>query len=679
MKKGIILLILIVLALTVIPAYGSRMLVVSETPEIKVETNCTDEIDNDCDGLIDNDDGDCWIREGAVFMENYYMTTFEDYLDILPELKEIGIKTIEMMPIWDHCTSRNTAQRWAVRDFSKLDPMRGNENDLRTFIDTAHDNNIKVLTMMVETGSAVPPYEDCGGYYDGDHIGGALYQYQIKNPDKNILVRDKDGEFVCGIGAQYAVNWSSGEVIDFFKNIYKQIQDYGFDGQRLDAPCEMTCKKEEIIYAWMCDFGVGCSDCDGKLCPYPVDTQYSPMTYFRELAKIKKPSEVFISECPSVKTAKSNWFCSYPYYPQDTMVDEIAEASESCSLPYILPDVCNSNLSSVALVDWIKNEPISYDRQRFRFISTWTRTTKPITNFIVNDPRYFPAITLISTMTGIPKMTHYELFGDRRVDKFRQIQGDSVATAPKRRAHWKNILNTRNNNNTLKYGNIENIWKSGDNTYAYSRTYKGENVAIIINFNGEQATSTLDAPFKTGDILKDELSGETFTVTDPTNFKISVPAYGSRILTNGQKIKPVPKPEPPPADEKIVLKFTIDIKEYSLNGVKNPIDVAPVIKNGRTLLPARYVLEPLGGQVSWNDAEKKVICELGEITVELWIDKPTAKVNGVEIQIDPDNPEVVPTIIDGRTMVPMRFLAESLGCEVEWVAETMEIILTYKE
>ncbi|MEZ4812626.1 MAG: stalk domain-containing protein [Caldisericia bacterium] len=39
-------------------------------------------------------------------------------------------------------------------------------------------------------------------------------------------------------------------------------------------------------------------------------------------------------------------------------------------------------------------------------------------------------------------------------------------------------------------------------------------------------------------------------------------------------------------------------------------------------------------------------------------------------QIDPDNPDVVTTIIDDRTMVPMRFLAENLGCKVEWIAET---------
>ena len=516
-----------------VPMYGSRILVITEKPEVRAETICTDGIDNDGDGLIDNEDGDCWIREGAVLVENYYMTTFNDYLEILPELQEVGIKTLEMMAIWEHCTSDSTAQRWAVRDFSKLDPMRGNEKELRTFIDTAHNNEIKVLTMMTETGSAVPPYPaDCGGYNDKDGVGGALYLYQIKNPDKNILIRDKNGKFICGIGAQYAVNWSSEDVVEFFKNVYKQMQNYGFDGQRLDAPCELSCKEREGIYQWMCGWGIACSSCEGKLCPYPVDTAYSPMDYYRELAKIKKQDEVFIGETPSVKSAKSNWFCYPPYYPIDVMVDEIAEVSESASFPYLMPSIINSEISSSEFINWLKNEPISHNRQRFRFISTWTRTTKPIANFIVNNPGYPPLVTLVSTMPGIPKMTHYELYGNEMVDVHHQIQGDSVATAPKRRELWKKVLKIRNNNNALKYSTIENVWRSGDNTYAYVREYEDEKVLVVINFLDREATSYLDLSFlNKGTVLYDELNDEEFTVSDPENFQISVPAYGSRILT----------------------------------------------------------------------------------------------------------------------------------------------------
>jgi outer membrane protein assembly factor BamB len=127
----------------------------------------------------------------------------------------------------------------------------------------------------------------------------------------------------------------------------------------------------------------------------------------------------------------------------------------------------------------------------------------------------------------------------------------------------------------------------------------------------------------------------------------------------------------------ISLSFQIDRESYYLNDNIGYMDVSPTVINDRTLLPARYVVEPLGGDVAWDEQEKKVTCILGDVTIEMWIDNPIAKVNGEEVQIDPHNPEVTPTIINDRTMVPMRFLAESLGCQTEWDAESKEIILTY--
>ena len=137
------------------------------------------------------------------------------------------------------------------------------------------------------------------------------------------------------------------------------------------------------------------------------------------------------------------------------------------------------------------------------------------------------------------------------------------------------------------------------------------------------------------------------------------------------------------------LTFQINQSTYKPdNDDMTEMDSKPTILQDRTYLPARYVCEPLGGQVFWDGDERKVTCKLvapdnaetedyKENIVELWIGKSTAKVNGVEVQIDPDNPDVVPTIINDRTMVPMRFLAESLGCSVKWIADTKEIILTY--
>ena len=92
----------------------------------------------------------------------------------------------------------------------------------------------------------------------------------------------------------------------------------------------------------------------------------------------------------------------------------------------------------------------------------------------------------------------------------------------------------------------------------------------------------------------------------------------------------------------------------------------PIIKNNRTLLPIRAVIEALGGYVSWDNIERKVSIFLGTNKIELWIGRNVAKVNGVEKLLDSDNPNVVPEIINGRTMLPMRFIAENLGAMVEW-------------
>ncbi len=135
-------------------------------------------------------------------------------------------------------------------------------------------------------------------------------------------------------------------------------------------------------------------------------------------------------------------------------------------------------------------------------------------------------------------------------------------------------------------------------------------------------------------------------------------------------------------------RYKIDSEGFKVNDNEYKADISPLIKNNRTLLSVRYVIDPLGGDLTWEPDKQKVTCSLlaprsqtddltQKNTVELWIGNPIAKINGIEVQIDPNNPNVVPVIIDGRTMIPMRFLAESLGCSVEWIAESKEIVLTY--
>jgi PKD repeat protein len=130
--------------------------------------------------------------------------------------------------------------------------------------------------------------------------------------------------------------------------------------------------------------------------------------------------------------------------------------------------------------------------------------------------------------------------------------------------------------------------------------------------------------------------------------------------------------------QKIIIRLYIDKTTYYVNDEMREMDAAPIIKESRTLLPIRYVAEALGAVVQWDAVERKVTITFKETTIELWIDKNNAKVNGEYKLIDSTNPKVVPVIIPtGRTMLPIRFIAENLGCRVDWDPALKEVKITY--
>ena len=91
------------------------------------------------------------------------------------------------------------------------------------------------------------------------------------------------------------------------------------------------------------------------------------------------------------------------------------------------------------------------------------------------------------------------------------------------------------------------------------------------------------------------------------------------------------------------------------------MDAAPFIKDGRTLLPIRALIEALGGSVQWNASTRTATVMLGSRTVALTIGSTTALVNGTPITLD-----VAPMIVGGRTFLPLRAVAENLGLDLAW-------------
>jgi len=108
-----------------------------------------------------------------------------------------------------------------------------------------------------------------------------------------------------------------------------------------------------------------------------------------------------------------------------------------------------------------------------------------------------------------------------------------------------------------------------------------------------------------------------------------------------------------------------------LDGLQLGFDVPPVIQDGRTLVPFRAIAEALGVEVTWDGLTRRVIADDGGISVRMEIGSKIAYLNKVSLNMD-----VSPVIINGRTLIPARFLSEAFGCEVEWIADSRTVEIT---
>jgi len=130
---------------------------------------------------------------------------------------------------------------------------------------------------------------------------------------------------------------------------------------------------------------------------------------------------------------------------------------------------------------------------------------------------------------------------------------------------------------------------------------------------------------------------------------------------------------PAPGESSADASFVIGNATYSVNGVEKAMDVAPFIKDGRTFLPVRYVAEAVGvseDNLIWNQAAKTVTIMKGDRVAQLTIGSNILTVNGVQIPMD-----VKAAVVDGRTVLPLRYVAQALGAQVDYdeVTKTVSV------
>ena len=160
---------------------------------------------------------------------------------------------------------------------------------------------------------------------------------------------------------------------------------------------------------------------------------------------------------------------------------------------------------------------------------------------------------------------------------------------------------------------------------------------------------------------------------NPNNFNIKINDYGKnpKILVKfGGKTASLSLYD----ENTRLIKMKINDVNYTVNGQAKKMDAKPFISNSRTLVPLRFIIEAIGGDVAWDGDSRLVTVNSKGKNIILPIDSKKITVDGKEIAIDQA------AIIKGdRTYVPIRFVAENLGMNVNYINESREIEISYFE
>jgi hypothetical protein len=137
-----------------------------------------------------------------------------------------------------------------------------------------------------------------------------------------------------------------------------------------------------------------------------------------------------------------------------------------------------------------------------------------------------------------------------------------------------------------------------------------------------------------------------------------------------EPIAPLPPPPPIPYVRAIpntpTLRFTIGSNNFLHNETVQQLEVAPFISQGRTMIPLRVIAESLGAEVDWDSATRTVIITNHEEIITLTVDVPLPDDMGT------------PIILNGFTFVPVRYVSEKLGATIHWDGDSNAVYI-YKK
>jgi len=128
------------------------------------------------------------------------------------------------------------------------------------------------------------------------------------------------------------------------------------------------------------------------------------------------------------------------------------------------------------------------------------------------------------------------------------------------------------------------------------------------------------------------------------------------------------------SDGDVVVSLTLNNSMMQVNGKMTQIDegrdTAPAIVNNRILVPIRAIVESFGGTVGWDGNTNTVLLTMDDTQISLKIGQDTAYINRKEYKLD-----AVPDVINQRTMLPVRFVAEGFNLGVSWEQDAKRVTI----
>ena len=152
-------------------------------------------------------------------------------------------------------------------------------------------------------------------------------------------------------------------------------------------------------------------------------------------------------------------------------------------------------------------------------------------------------------------------------------------------------------------------------------------------------------------------------------------ALGNAIVTqNNDKFQEpmTPAPTPTPAPDMTTVWMKLNSKMLKINDKMTNMDTTPVLWKNTTYIPLRFLSEGIGATVKWDKKAQEVTVMAGDDTLVFWVNNKVMEVNGMKKNVG----STVFVNKDGRTQVPLRFIAELLNWDVKWAQKDGSITLT---